>query len=411
MDSLIGAAARALAQGDPLGALKHVALRNDAPALALRGIAMAQLGEFDRAKTLLKSAARAFGSKERVARARCVVAEAEIALVSRDLGWPTKALDAARATLEAHGDRVNAAHARYLAGASSAAARPSRRSGANARGARSGQSSARLHGGARVDRRRHRDAARSRESGGRCAQSRRARGAPGEYSGVARRSRRGGRRTERSGGARHVARSGNLAAARRRRNIVRIEVAGGGCMPSCRARREPCDSARAPPGVVRAGAHAGRRLAAGCSARHAGCQRVSRETRRRIVSCAPARGDRTFAQSACVRSPTSAQRRADSRCVRMATPMSSYSHNRSTARTPMCSHCSRTASGGRVRRLQSRSAPASARCSAHSIRSRPAEKYSRSVTAARGAGLCRPRPDSRRPCYSPLRSRATRMSA
>ena len=36
-----------------------------------------------------------------MARARCVVAEAEIALVSRDLGWPAKALDAARATLEA----------------------------------------------------------------------------------------------------------------------------------------------------------------------------------------------------------------------------------------------------------------------------------------------------------------------
>jgi tetratricopeptide (TPR) repeat protein len=114
MDSLIGAAAHALSRGDPLGALKHVALRHDAPALALRGIAMAQLGEFDRAKTLLKSAARAFGTKERVARARCVVAQAEIALVLRDLGWPTKALDAARETLQVHGDRVNAAHASYL---------------------------------------------------------------------------------------------------------------------------------------------------------------------------------------------------------------------------------------------------------------------------------------------------------
>jgi hypothetical protein len=114
MDSLITAAARALAAGDPLGALKRVALRDDAPALALRGIAMAQLGDLVRAKALLRSAARAFGPKEAVARARCVVAEAEIALVSRDLGWPAKALDAARATLEAHGDRVNAAHARNL---------------------------------------------------------------------------------------------------------------------------------------------------------------------------------------------------------------------------------------------------------------------------------------------------------
>jgi len=114
MDSLITAAARALAAGDPLGALKRVALRDDAPALALRGMAMAQLGDLVRAKALLRSAARAFGPKEAVARARCVVAEAEIALVSRDLGWPAKALDAARATLEAHGDLVNAAHARYL---------------------------------------------------------------------------------------------------------------------------------------------------------------------------------------------------------------------------------------------------------------------------------------------------------
>jgi tetratricopeptide (TPR) repeat protein len=114
MDSLITAAARALATGDPLGALNRVALRHDAPALALRGIAMAQLGDLARAKALLRRAARAFGPKEGVARARCVVAEAEIALVSRDLGWPAKALDAARTTLEEHGDRINAAYARYL---------------------------------------------------------------------------------------------------------------------------------------------------------------------------------------------------------------------------------------------------------------------------------------------------------
>ncbi len=114
MDSLITAAGRALAAGDPLGALKRVALRDDAPALALRGIAMAQLGDLVRAKALLRRAARAFGPKEAVSRARCIVAEAEIALASRDLGWPVKTLDAARATLEKHGDRINAAHARYL---------------------------------------------------------------------------------------------------------------------------------------------------------------------------------------------------------------------------------------------------------------------------------------------------------
>lgn len=114
MDSLITAAARALARGDLLGVLKRVALRDDPPALALRGIAMAQLGDLVRAKALLRSAARGFGPKETVARARCVVAEAEIALVSRDLSWPPKALDTARATLEAHGDQLNAAHARHL---------------------------------------------------------------------------------------------------------------------------------------------------------------------------------------------------------------------------------------------------------------------------------------------------------
>jgi hypothetical protein len=114
MDSLITAAARALAAGDPIGALKRVALRDDAPALALRGIAMAQLGDFARAKELLRNAARAFGPKEPVARARCMVAEAEIALASRDLGWPAKMLDTARSTLEAHGDRLNAEFARYL---------------------------------------------------------------------------------------------------------------------------------------------------------------------------------------------------------------------------------------------------------------------------------------------------------
>jgi len=104
MNSLITAAARALAAGDPLAALKRVALRDDPPALALRGIAMAQLGELARAKHLLRSAARGFGPNEATARARCVVAEAEIALVSRDLSGPTRTLGAARAALDADGD-------------------------------------------------------------------------------------------------------------------------------------------------------------------------------------------------------------------------------------------------------------------------------------------------------------------
>lgn len=114
MDALITAAARALAAGDPLGALNRVALRDDAQALALRGIAMAQLADFERARVLLQRARRAFGRKEVLARARCTVAEAEVALAARDLGWPADALDRARATLEQHDDRANAAQARYL---------------------------------------------------------------------------------------------------------------------------------------------------------------------------------------------------------------------------------------------------------------------------------------------------------
>ena len=104
MDSLINAAGRALSAGDPLGALNFVALREDPPALALRAIAMAQLGDLSRAKALLQRAVKAFGNNEPLSRARCVVAEAEVALAARDLGWPVKALEAARRVLHDHGD-------------------------------------------------------------------------------------------------------------------------------------------------------------------------------------------------------------------------------------------------------------------------------------------------------------------
>jgi len=115
MDSLIAAAARALAAGDALGALKRVSLRDDPPALALRGIAMAQLGEHARARELLRRAARAFGAHEDVARARCVVAEAEVALAMRDFRGSPRTLAAASATLEARADHANAVHARLIA--------------------------------------------------------------------------------------------------------------------------------------------------------------------------------------------------------------------------------------------------------------------------------------------------------
>jgi hypothetical protein len=114
MDSIITAAAQALAAGDPLGALKRVALRDDPPALALRGIAMAQLGDLAKARSLLRRAARSFGTREPLARARCLVAQAEVALAARELGWSAGSLEAARKVLLAHGDHANAAHARYL---------------------------------------------------------------------------------------------------------------------------------------------------------------------------------------------------------------------------------------------------------------------------------------------------------
>ncbi|MGA0611566.1 helix-turn-helix domain-containing protein [Caldimonas sp. KR1-144] len=115
MDSMVAAAARALAGGDALGALKRVSLREDPPALALRGIAMAQLGEHPRARELLRRAARGFGAHEALSRARCVVAEAEVALAMRDLGGSPRALLAASATLEAHADRANAQQSRLIA--------------------------------------------------------------------------------------------------------------------------------------------------------------------------------------------------------------------------------------------------------------------------------------------------------
>jgi DNA-binding transcriptional ArsR family regulator len=114
MDSLATSAARALAAGDPLGALQRVALRDDPPALALRGIAMAQLGDYDRARKLLRWAARRFGPRERLAQARCQVAEAEVGLAARDLSGSGRTLEAAARALDALGDRANALYARLV---------------------------------------------------------------------------------------------------------------------------------------------------------------------------------------------------------------------------------------------------------------------------------------------------------
>ena len=115
MDSLVSSAARLLASGDPLGALQRIALREDPPALALRGVAMAQLGDYARARKLLRRAGRGFGNREPLSEARCRVAEAEVALAARDLSRPTRSLEAAAQTLDAHGDPANALHARLIA--------------------------------------------------------------------------------------------------------------------------------------------------------------------------------------------------------------------------------------------------------------------------------------------------------
>jgi hypothetical protein len=112
---MITSAARLLLVGNPLAALDRVALRNDPPAVALRGIAMAQLGDYDRARKLLRRAAQQFGPRERLARARCHVAEAEVALAARILNPNDQQLEASIQTLEQFGDRINAVHARLLA--------------------------------------------------------------------------------------------------------------------------------------------------------------------------------------------------------------------------------------------------------------------------------------------------------
>ena len=198
---------------------------------------MAQLGDLVRAKALLRRAARAFGPKEAVARARCIVAEAEIALVSRDLGWPAKALDAARATLEAHGDRVNAAHARYLEvrrllliGRLDEAERTLAQLDPALLPARVAD---RPRAGGRGDR----DAAPPDEGGARCARARRARRAPRRYP----RADGGGRervpRPEHARRAPDRERRGAAPPARRGRSVAGVEGLRRGRVPSCRARR------------------------------------------------------------------------------------------------------------------------------------------------------------------------------
>lgn len=114
MDSLLAAAADALSRGDPLFALKRIALREDAGALALRATAMAQLGDYRIARQLFLRASRSFGPNHPAARARCTVALAEVALAARELGQADSGLVRALEVLEKHGDLPNARYAQLL---------------------------------------------------------------------------------------------------------------------------------------------------------------------------------------------------------------------------------------------------------------------------------------------------------
>jgi hypothetical protein len=114
MDPTVAGAARALQAGDPLGALRLVALRGDAPSLALRGIALAQLGDLHRARVLLRRAHRAFGAGDPVAKARCATALAEVALASREPNFAPGTLEEAARLFARKGERGNEQHARLL---------------------------------------------------------------------------------------------------------------------------------------------------------------------------------------------------------------------------------------------------------------------------------------------------------
>lgn len=105
VDASVEAAAEALTRGDPLTALDLVALRRDAVCLALRGTAMAQLGDYASAKALLLQA-RDAGSGLLGARTDVALAEVEVAL--RELTTDIEPLVRAGAVLQAAGDVHNA---------------------------------------------------------------------------------------------------------------------------------------------------------------------------------------------------------------------------------------------------------------------------------------------------------------
>ncbi len=371
MDSMIYAAARALAAGDPFGALNRVALRDDAAALALRGIAMAQLGDLERARLLLRRAAKAFGPREAVARARCVVAEAEIALVTRDLGWPVKALEAAQATLARYGDIVNAAHARHLAARRLPAHRTAGRRGARHRRSRRVGVSACVESRVRARRRGHRPSPAAHASGARRTRARDDRGEGRRNPVALGRGGTGVGRARDAGGATHRRRRRATALARGRRgassasealivDACRNAVRQSGEL-DIRSRHDRCSS----PSRARSAKHGPTTSRVMCSSRARSARNTS--TSRTARACASRSGG--FA-SRSAGSPTFARRSEGSRSCRTTRARSSCWRGPSMRNMHRCSRCSTTARRGRPRRSRSRSEPVSAPSSAHWRRSR-----------------------------------------
>ena len=410
MNSLITAAARALAAGDPLGALNRVALRDDPPALALRGIAMAQLGDLERARALLRRAGRAFGPREAVARARCVVAEAEIAFVSRDLGWPVAALEAARMVLERHGDRANAAHARYLG---------LRRLVLLGRLDEAERAVAELDPAPLPPASR---AAHELVAAGIALRRLRTEAARAALGRAERAAQRGGDRGADGGGRECVAapecargatgrgRGGAAPAARRGRGAAVLGCVGRRCLPAPVRDRRHGGGAGTAPGPVRPRPHAGRGLARRCRARAARRARVRRQGGRRIASRPAAGRDRAAAPDAAAAGCHRATRRGfalaprHAREVVVLAPPVGVQH-------AAVSHCSPTARPGRARPWRWRSAPASAPCSGRSTRSRPRVRCSRSAVAGRAAGSPPPVPGFPTVLLLPALCPATRVAA
>ena len=409
MDSLITAAARALAVGDPLGALNRVALRSDPPALALRGIAMAQLGDLDRARVLLRNAARAFGTREAASRARCVVAEAEIALVTRDLGWPAARLDAAGKTLEAHGDHVNAAYARHLearlllltghvndaeralAGLDATAFPPALRAAHEL-----------VVGGIAI--RRIRTGA-ARDALARAAHAARLANIPALMAEVKQAS-----HALEMPAARLIARHREQsAAARRGGGDVRIGRPRRGWLPQHRAAWRRGDPARHAAGVSspsfdrwpRRGRPTSRAMSSSRAPSEPGTSmnRIVRGCAWKSPGCVPS----------CVPWPTYGQRRRVSRSCRTVRARWRCWRNRWRTGMRRCSRCSPMAKPGPARRSPWHSTPASVPCSARSMHWPRRGRCTRSAEDARADGRHLPWPDSRQPCCSPLRSRSTSL--